>query len=43
LIQRYVNIYRDAAEIELRKEFPDLEEEVRAKLEERREALRPGQ
>jgi hypothetical protein len=43
LLQRYVNIYRDAAEIELRKEFPELEEEMRAKLEERREALRPGQ
>jgi hypothetical protein len=45
LIQRYVNIYRDAAEAELMsdREFPELKEEIRTKLEERREALRPGQ
>lgn len=42
LIQSYISAYQEKAEYELRKEFPDLDERIKARQKEKAEALRPG-
>lgn len=42
LIRSWINAYQERAEVELRKEFPDLDEKIKSRQRGRAEALQPG-